>query len=65
VRIESLKALSKSNKDKLNSTVKENREITKIIIVKKYLLISEKSKFILVKINLFMKIFFGLLKDKI
>jgi hypothetical protein len=65
VSIESLKALSKSNKDKLNSTVKENKEITKIIIVKKYLLISEKSKFILVKINLFMKIFFGLLKDKI
>ena len=52
VRIESLKALSNSNKDKLNSTVKENREIIKIIIVKKNLLISEKSKFILVKINL-------------
>ena len=36
-----------------------------IIIVKKYLLISLKLKFIFVKINLFIKIFFGLLKDKI
>ena len=36
-----------------------------IIIVKTYLLISLKLKFVFVKINLFIKIFFGLLKDKI
>ena len=33
--------------------------------VKKYLFISSKSKLILVKINLFINIFFGLLNDKI
>ena len=36
-----------------------------IIIVRKYLLISIRLKFIFVKINLFIKTFFGLLKDKI
>ena len=39
--------------------------IIKIMIVKKYLFISLKSKFILEKINLFIKTFLGLLKDKI
>ena len=37
----------------------------KIIIVKKYLFISSKSKLILVNINLFIKIFFGRLKERI
>ncbi|MGB1192698.1 MAG: hypothetical protein ACPG3T_07220, partial [Pseudomonadales bacterium] len=37
---------------KLNNEVKINNEIIKIIIVKKYLLISLKSKFILEKNNL-------------
>ena len=37
----------------------------KINTVKKYLFISAKSKLILVKINLFMNIFLGLLNDKI
>ncbi len=37
----------------------------KIKIVKKYLLISLKSKLIFVNISLFVNIFFGLLKDKI
>ena len=42
------------NKDKIN-----------IIIVRKYLFISLRLKLIFVKINLFIKTFFGLLKDKI
>ncbi len=50
---------------KLKSDVKINRERMNIIIVKKYLLISSKLKLIFVKTNLFIKIFLGLLKDKI
>ena len=50
---------------KLNREVKTNKEIIKIKIVKKYLLISLKSKFILENINLFIKTFLGLLKDSI
>ena len=50
---------------KLNKEVKINNEIIKIIIVKKYLFISLKSKFILEKINLFIKTFLGLLNDRI
>ena len=42
------------NKDKIN-----------IIIVRKYLFISSRLKLIFVKINLFIKTFLGLLKDKI
>ena len=49
-----LKRLLRTKNDKIN-----------INIVKKYLLISSKLKFILEKNNLFIKIFFGLLKDKI
>ena len=65
VNIDNLKALSKSNILRLNIIVRVNNEMINIIIVKKYLLISLKSKFIFVNNNLFMKIFFGLLKDKI
>tara|TARA_B100001741_G_C16361303_1_gene508777 strand:+ start:165 stop:434 length:270 start_codon:yes stop_codon:yes gene_type:complete len=65
VKIDNLKASSKSIELKLNKVVKIKREKMKIIIVKKYLFISFKLKFIFVKINLFIKIFFGLLKDKI
>ena len=50
---------------KLNNDVKIKMKIINIKIDKKYLLISLKSKLILVKINLFIKIFFGLLNDKI
>ena len=60
-----LKELSKLISDKLNNEVRINNEIIKIKIVKKYLLISLKSKFILENINLFIKTFLGLLKDKI
>ena len=45
--------------------LKINNDKIKIKIVKKYLLISLKSKLIFVNINLFIKIFFGLLNDKI
>ena len=50
---------------KLNKDVKKKKDKIKIIIVKKYLFISLKSKLIFVNINLFIKIFFGLLNDKI
>jgi hypothetical protein len=49
----------------LRSEVSINNEIMNIKIVKKYLLISLKSKLILENINLVIKIFLGLLKDKI
>ena len=45
--------------------VKENREITKINIVKKYLFMSFVSKLILKKNNLFINTFFGRLKERI
>ena len=59
------RSLSKLRLFKLNNDVKINNEIIKIIIVKKYLFISLKSKLILENINLFIKTFLGLLKDKI
>jgi hypothetical protein len=65
VNIESLKALSKSIELRLSKIVRVKRDIMNIIIVKKYLLISLKSKLISVNNNLFIKIFLGLLKDKI
>ena len=49
----------------VNKIVRIKSDIIKIRIVKKYLLISWKSKFIFVNINLFVNTFFGLLKDKI
>ena len=65
VSIESLKALSNWIWLKLNKILSVKSDIINIIIVKKYLLISLKSKLILVNISLFIKIDFGLLKDKI
>ena len=65
VNTASLKEYSNSILDKDNNTVKEKREITKINIVKKYLLISLVSKLILEKTNLFINTFFGLLKERI
>jgi hypothetical protein len=50
---------------KLNKDTKIKSEIIKIKIDKKYLLISLKLKLILVNMSLFIKIFFGLLKDNI
>ena len=63
--MESLNELSNWMPLKLKSEVKIKRERINIKIVRKYFLISSNSKFIFVKINLFIKIFFGLLKDKI
>ena len=65
VKIDNLNELSKSIWLKLKRIVKIKKDTMNIIIVKKYLFISIKSKFILVNNNLFIKIFFGLLKDKI
>ena len=48
-----------------NKIVRIKSDIIKIRIVKKYLLIYWKSKFIFVNINLFVNTFLGLLKDKI
>ena len=50
---------------KLNNEVRINNDKIKINIVKKYLLITLKSKLILVNISLFINMFLGLLKDKI
>ena len=56
---------SNSIPDKLNKDVKIKSDKIKINIVKKYLLISLKSKLIFVNINLFIKIFLGRLKERI
>ena len=65
VNIANLKDFSKLIPLMLKIDVRMNNEIMNIIIVKKYLLISLKSKLILENINLFINIFLGLLKDKI
>ena len=65
VKTANLNELSKLISLKLNNEVKIKSEIIKITIVKKYLLISFKSKLILENTNLFIKTFLGLLKDKI
>ena len=63
--LSSLNEFSKFIPLKLKIDVNVNKEIIKIMIVKKYLFISLKSKLILENINLFIKIFFGLLKERI
>ena len=50
-------------KDKI--MINENRDIINIKTVKKYLLISLSSKFILENTSLFMNTFLGLLKERI
>ena len=65
VRIDNLNEFSNSIPFKVNKQVKIKKEKINIKTVKKYLFISLKSKLIFVKINLFIKIFFGLLKDNI
>ena len=49
----------------LSNEVNINKDKINIIIVRKYLFISSRLKLIFVKINLFIKTFLGLLKDKI
>ena len=65
VKIDNLNEFTKSIPLILNKEVKIISDIMKTIKVKKYLLISLKSKLILVNNSLFIKIFLGLLKDKI
>ena len=65
VNTANLKEYSNWILDKDNKMVKEKSEITKITIVKKYLLISLVSKLILEKKSLFINTFFGLLKERI
>ena len=65
VRTANLNEFSNEILLRLNKEVKINKEIIKIKIVKKYLLISLKSKLILENINLFIKTFLGRLKDSI
>ena len=65
VKIDSLNEFSKLIPFKLKSEVNIRRDMINIRIVKKYLFISLVSKLILANINLFIKIFFGLLKERI
>ncbi len=65
VNTDNLKEFSKLMPLKLKKEVKINKDKMKTIIVKKYLFIWCRSKLIFVNINLFIKIFFGLLNDKI
>ena len=65
VKIPNLKEFSNPIPLNVKKDVSKNKEITKMTIVKKYLFISEKLKLILEKINLFIKTFLGLLKDRI
>ena len=65
VNIDNLNELSNPMPLIVNKIVRIKSDIIKIRIVKKYLLISWKSKFIFVNINLFVNTLFGLLKDKI
>ena len=65
VKIDNLKEFSNWIPVIENKAVNIKSERIKIKIVKKYLFISLKSKLIFENINLFIKIFLGLLKDKI
>ena len=65
VKIDNLKEFSKFIPLILKIVVSMKKDRIKTNTVKKYLFISSKSKLILVKINLFINIFLGLLNDKI
>ena len=65
VKIDNLNELSNSIPLKLNKDARIKKESRKIKTVKKYLFISSKSKLIFVNINLFIKIFLGLLNERI
>ena len=60
-----MKDFSKLIPLRLNKEVNIKRDRIKIIIVKKYLFISSKLKFVFANISLFIKMFFGLLKESI
>ena len=65
VKIANLNELTNVIPLKLSNEVNINKDKINIIIVRKYLFISSRLKLIFVKINLFIKTFFGLLNDKI
>ena len=65
VKIDNLNEFTNVIPLKLSNEVNINNDKMNIIIVKKYLLISSRLKLIFVNINLFIKTFLGLLKDKI
>jgi len=65
VKIDNLNEFSKLIPLILNIMVNKKSDKIKTNTDRKYLLISLKSKLILVKINLFINIFFGLLKERI
>ena len=65
VKIDNLNELTNAIPLKLSNEDNINRDKINIIIVRKYLFISSRLKIIFVKINLFIKTFLGLLKDKI
>ena len=65
VKIANLNELTNVIPLKLSNEVNINKDKINIIIVRKYLFISSRLKLIFVKINLFIKTFLGLLKDKI
>ncbi len=65
VKIDNLNEFTNVIPLKLSNEVNINKDKTNIIIVKKYLFISSRLKLIFVNINLFIKTFLGLLKDKI
>ena len=65
VKIANLNELTNVIPLKLSNEVNMNKDKINIIIVRKYLFISSRLKLIFVKINLFIKTFLGLLKDKI
>ena len=60
-----MKDFSKLMPLRLNKEVKIKRDRIKIKIIKKYLFISSKLKFVFANISLFIKMFFGLLKESI
>ena len=65
VRIDILRHFSNSSPEKEINEVSINKDMIKIIIDRKYLLISFTSKFVFEKSNLFINIFLGLLKESI
>ena len=65
VKIDNLNEISKSIPLNVSKDARIKKERINIIIDKKYLLISLKSKLILVNINLFIKTFLGLLNERI
>ena len=64
VRIESLNEFSNCKSESVKSNVNKDKEMIKIIIEKKYLLISDFSVFSFINVTLFEYIWFGFVWDK-